>query len=83
MCALKGKARGEERGRKEGRTTFETDRYETAESFPELLDSNAPPNLVTDRGGKVSRKSGIAGRKTDAATLMSESNTRMLNSGLA
>ena len=55
---LKGKPEERERERKEGRTTFETDRYETAESFPELLDSKAPSNSKTGESmrRKVSRK---------------------------
>ena len=53
-CArLKGKP--EKRGRKEVRTTFETDRYETAEGFPELAALNAATNSATERGSLCSR----------------------------
>ena len=56
-CArLKGKPeKREERGRKEVRTTFETDRYETAEGFTELAAYDAATNSATERGSLCSR----------------------------
>ena len=83
MCALKGKAR-EKRGRKEVRTTFETDRYETAEGFTELAALNAATNSATERGSLCSRNRTPRYDATPLArSLMAESNMRMLNSGLA
>ena len=55
-CArLKGKPEKREEGRKEVRTTFETDRYETAEGFTELAASDAATNSATERGSLCSR----------------------------
>ena len=55
-CArLKGKPEKREEGRKEVRTTFETDRYETVEGFTELAASDAATNTATERGSLCSR----------------------------